>query len=308
MLIKILKTTVLALALTLLISCGNEEKTKNGKPIETMNSGTFTVYCEEGLWDMMKTPFEWYDEDYDKAFLTAEKTTTYDAMAKLLSANARVIVIARDYTHREDSLMKAYGVKDHLRFTLAKDGLVFFAQKDFPIDTITAEKMQKYFTAKESSFSDLYPEVDFTPEFVINSHLSSEYFNLQKMVAGKKKLARNLKFFQSHDSVLTYVSENPQAVGIGYLHYLYDKDFKMLKVGYVDSTGKYIKAKPVHQGWIVQGYYPYTVPLYAYLLEDRRNLPFWFATFLAKETKVQEYFMDSGIVPEFARIALVPEQ
>ena len=308
MLIKSLKTLILALTLPLIISCGTEEQTQDGKPVETMNSGTFTVYCEEGLWDMMQKPFEWYDEDYEKAFITSKKTTTHGAMAKLLAADARVIVIARDYTKREDSLMEAYGVKDHQRFILAKDGLVFFTHKDFPIDTVTAEKIKKYFTEKEASFSDFFPEVDFKPEFVINSHLSSEYVNLLKMAAGNKKLTRNLKFFGTHDSVLAYVRQNPQSVGIGYLHYLHDKDFKMLKVGYVDSTGKYINAKPVHQGWIVQGFYPYTVPLYAYLLEDRRNLPFWFATFLAKETKVQEYFMDSGIVPEFARIALVPEE
>jgi hypothetical protein len=54
----------------------------------------------------------------------------------------------------------------------------------------------------------------------------------------------------------------------------------------------------------LRGYYPYKVPIYVYLLENRQNLPFWFSSFLAKETKVQKYFLDKGIVPTFAAIKL----
>lgn len=298
---------------SLLFSCGGgDDPEAEGGRWENMNEGKLTVLCEEGAWNLMQKPFKWYSEFYPKVELTPKKVNTHEAMKKLLAGDTiegRAIIIARGYTKREDSLMKKFRVEKHQREPLARDGLVFFVQEDYPIDTLKASDLEALLTDDSRKISDFNPKISEETLFATNSHNSSEYVNFKEMVLRGKKMRKKLKLFQSADSVKEYVAANKNAVGIGYLgQVVKDGRFKCLALGYTDSTGKYINAKPVHQGYIVQGLYPYIVTYYVYLAERQRNLPYWFAMYVARETKVQRYFLDHGIVPAYAKIHLIPEE
>jgi len=294
---------------TIFLSCnGNNNK---GQPQDSMNSGELTVYCEEGLWKLMSTPFKWYSEDYKQVRLTTVETTARDAMSRLLAGKARVIVVGRDYLRDEDSLMQIYKVPHHIRFHLADDALVFFTNKKIKIDTISADVLFNFFTNKESVFPGFADKSKRATEleFAIKNNQSSEYANFIKFVVKEKKVVKKFQMFSSTDSLKSYIQKN-YAVGICYLSQIaLDTNINLIKISFVDSTGKYINPKPVHQAYVLQNLYPYKIPLYAYLLENRiKSLPYWFATFLGKETKVQKYFLNSGIVPAFAKIKLIPEE
>jgi hypothetical protein len=227
-------------------------------------------------------------------------------MAHLLSGDARVIVLPRDYLRDEDSLMKAYKVKKHEKMPIAYDGLVFFTQKDFPLDTLNHTEILSILKDGKA-FKSYYPLLKLEPDLVINDINSSEYSNLRKLVLKGDSLKKKLKMMKSADSVIDYVY-GAYSIGIGYLSRVAkDTNLKLIKIGFTDSTGRRIRPKPVHQAYIVQDLYPYKVTIWAYLLEERRNLPFWFGKFLSIEEKVQRYFLDAGIVPAYARIKLIPE-
>jgi ABC-type phosphate transport system substrate-binding protein len=295
----------------LIISCGGGDSADEGK-WDSINSGELTVLCDDAIWSLMQEPFKWYGEFYPKVKFTSKKVSAFEAMKKLLSADTlegRAIIVARDYTPREDSLMKSFKVDKHQREPIAKDALVFFVQKDFPIDTISAAQLEEILTTKNTGFSDYYPQIKLEPFFAINSHRSSEYDNLLMKVLKGRSIQKRLTFFSGADSVINYVHNNKQAIGIGYLSQVVrDGTIKSLKIGFTDTSGKYINAKPVHQGYIVQELYPYIVTYYVYMLEKRQNLPFWFGMFVARETKVQRHFLDAGIVPAYAKIHLIPEE
>ena len=191
---------------------------------------------------------------------------------------------------------------------IADDALVFFANPSFPTDTINKEMLEKYFIDKKVNFSQV-GTANITPEFVISDNYSSTYQNFLKFITKNEKLQKNLFLAENIDKVKEKVMANENSIGIGYLSQLaLDNRFKMLKMGYLDSTGLQIRPKTVHQSNVLRGYYPYKFPIYVYLLENRQNLPFWFASFLAKETQVQKYFLDKGIVPGFANITLKFEE
>jgi ABC-type phosphate transport system substrate-binding protein len=251
-----------------------------------------------------------FDSTYEQVEVTFEKAPARRAMGELLSGRAKGIIIARDYLADEDSLMNAYGVSKHERKILAKDGLVFFTGKSFPIDTLNREQLKSVLTAPNTLLKNSFPVLQTEPVFVINDQNSSEYSNLLKLVTNGVQPQHSFKTFQNTDSVKLFVSSNPNAIGIGYLsHVALDTNFKLLKIGFHDdSTGKYVSPKIVHQSHIVMGNYPYVVPIYSFMLENRMKQPAWgLFSFLATDNNVQLYFKNKGIVPAFAKIQLIEE-
>ncbi|MDQ1265775.1 MAG: hypothetical protein QG635_927 [Bacteroidota bacterium] len=318
--IKIRSACLIAclLATALFASCGGGENNKNeGREqsrFETMNSGTITIYCEEGLYGMMSKPFELYAKDYPKVQFKTVCVSTREAFKVLLGGAARLIISSREYLKDEDSLMKVYKVPEHKKMIIARDGLVFFTNKSYQTDMfMKSSQIKDYFTKKDTKFSGIetYPENKLAEEpiLAINNAQSSEYANFIKYVCGGLNPVKSLKLFQNSDSLISYVKSNKNVIGIGYLSQTAkDTNVHFISIGYTDSTGKYINPKPVHQAYIVQKKYPFIIPIYAYLLEDRQNLPYWVGMYFAKEGKIQKYFLDKGIVPEYAIIHGIPEQ
>lgn len=302
-----MKISFITLIFTLLISCGdNKYKAKDPDEVETMNSGKLKVIIDESIKNVLDTGIVMYQNDYEKVLITKEFKNARKSMGELLGGLSRVVVIARDYLEDEDSLMVVHKVDKHYRMKIATDALVLFTKVDYPIDTLNHSEIKNIFQYGEK-LSNIF-KVDGEPKYYINEVNSSEYAHFKKSILENNPLKKNVMFIEGIDEIKNQVYEN-NGVGFGLLSQLVGDDrFKLIQIGFNDSTGKYIRPVPVHQAYLVQGRYPYPVDYWVYLLEDRRNLPFWFASYLAKETKYQQLILDKGIVPEFARIQLVPEE
>ncbi len=293
----------------LLVSCDSKYEAKDPNDVETLNSGKLKVYCDELIKPVLDSAFVLYTQEYEKVELTVEYANSRNVMSQLLSKEARVVVNARDYLKDEDSLMNAFKLEKHKRFVIAYDGLVFFVNKEFPIDTLNTNQLEKAIVNGED-LSKTTKGLDFEPTYATLDQYSSVYANFNSMIVKDNPLKRKVELYENIDDLKKQVASNSSIIGIGYLSQINnDKNFKMLRLGFdSDSLKRYITPKPVHQGYIVQDLYPYKVPYYAYLLEDRQNLPFWFGTYLAKQENVQKLFLDQGIVPAFARIKLKYEE
>ncbi len=303
----------IAWAGVLLSSCGSGDgdvQADKGR-WESINSGTLSCYVEDGIFPILEKPIQWYREQYKDVDLTVSVADSRESMKQLFSGNQRVVVTSRGYLRDEDSLMKEFAVKPHLFFDIAKDGLVFFVKNDFPIDTLNDSQIRDILLGR-TTFGKCFPgKFDSEPEIFMNSFKSSEYANLEKLVLKDSKPRVKINFTDGPEAVKASVDETENALGIGYLGQVYpdvsSKKFKALMIGWQDSTGAYISPKPVHQAYFVMEKYPYMVTYRAYLLEEIKNLPYWFASYLGKETKVQVYFKESGIVPAFAKFRLIQE-
>lgn len=305
-----MKNRILLLTFSiLLVSCDSKYEAKDPGSTESLNSGKLTVYCDELIKPVLDSAFILYTQEYNKVELTVEYANSRNVMSQLLSKEARVVVNARDYLSDEDSLMNAYKIEKHKRFIIAYDGLVFFVNKEFPVDTLNANQLEKAIVAGDN-LSKTTNGLGFEPTYATLDQYSSVYANFNSMIVKDNPLKRKVELFENIDELKKQVASNSSIIGIGFLSQLInDKNFKMISLGYdSDSLNKYITPKPVHQGYIVQELYPYKVPYYAYLLEDRQDLPFWFGTYLAKQETVQKLFLDQGIVPAFARIKLKYEE
>ncbi len=288
-------------------ACGDSKyETKEPSQAETMNSGKLRVVVDESIKSILDTGMVMYQNDYEKVLLTTEYMNARRSMAELLGGLSRLIIVARDYLPDEDSLMKLHKVDKHYRMKVATDALVFFANKDYMIDTLNEAELKRIFQDGER-LSKIF-KINGEAKYYINEVNSSEYSHFNNYILDKKELRTNLNFVNSSDEVKEKVLEDKNGIGIAYLSHINKDDrFKMIEIGFHDSTGKYMRPVPVHQAYLVQDRYPYPVDYWVYLLEDRRNLPFWFGSYIAKESKYQKIILEKGIVPEFARIQLVTE-
>ncbi|MGQ9818616.1 MAG: PstS family phosphate ABC transporter substrate-binding protein [Candidatus Kapaibacteriales bacterium] len=287
--------------LLFLLGCSQEEK-----PIQQRK---IVVFCDESIAPVIKPTIDYYDSTGSLIKVDFKPTNAWNAMAKLLSREADAIIIARDYTRYEDSLLKAFNVQPHQKLTIALDALVFFVNKDNPLDTLTFNQINKFLTDKKYSLKSQYPnKLKTEPILIVNSPLSSELINLNNLVARGAGIVRPVKIFQTYDSVKSYVKQNPNAIGVGYLSHLYrEPDLRPIAISFVDTAGNYIFPHNVNQPNIVRRLYPFIVEYYVFVLDRLNDNAMSFARYLYNPGYPQKYFFDIGIVPANAKITLIEE-
>lgn len=309
--VNTMKKIILNLLLSILLvsffwSCESKNNQGNSKSqYEAWNSGELTVYYDRDLANIIDTVFKMYQKAFPDVKATFIPVSSREGMALLLNGKAKVVLQSRKYLKDEDSLMKEYNMQLPEPYDFAQDALVFFVKSDSPIDTMNAKNIENYFLDyKLTSKSSL--NLNYEPQFVLPEVNSGIYTNFKELVLKNSRTQRLLKTFMTIDSVKDYVANNSNAIGVGYLgNIVGDLRFKPIPLGYYDSTGHYVNPKPVHQAYIVQGLYPYIITDRAYIFSPEKNLALWFATFISKESYVQRYFKDFGIVPTFAKFVLI---
>lgn len=300
--VKFLLLSLLIAGLLVLSACGEEKK-------ETAKNRKIVVYCDESIFQLLERIVQHYDSTGSIVDVELRRTNAWNAMAKLLARETDAIVIARDYTHYEDSLMKAFNVFPHQKLTIARDALVFYVNKDSPLDTLTDAQIREYLVNKNSSLKKIYAKLQIEPVIASNSPLSSELINLNKLVLHGNTIQRPLRIFQSHDSVKNYVKSNPNAIGIGYLSHLFaEPDLRALPISFIDSSGNYVFPHNINQPNIIRGYYPYIVEYYVYVLDKLNDNSMTFARYLYNPGFPQKYFFECGIVPANAQFKLIEEE
>jgi ABC-type phosphate transport system substrate-binding protein len=306
----ITKFSMFIVIVLVIVSCDNSGKDpKATGRYASINSGTFTCYIDEAVWDFLQPVFKMYDSTYPEMHATFYKSSSREAMAQFLAGNTKAIITPRDYLKDEDSLMKAFHVEKHERAIYALDGLVFFTHKDFPLDTLSDGQIKNFFKNKDYKLKKIYPNLKEEPVFVCSDVNSSEYANLKSIALNGELASKKIIFQKNYSAVKDYIHNNPNAIGIGYLSQVVKDDkLKCLRISFNDSSGKYIFPHVVHQANILRKYYPYIVNHYVYILEKRQDRVFWFAKFMEREFIVQSYFNKYGIVPAYAKIRLVEEE
>lgn len=303
---NMMKISVLFFIVVFILSCNQEEKKPDNKQNEIKN---LRVYCDESIYQVVKTPLMIFDSIDVKVNLQITKSTAFDAMKMFLAGECDVILLPRNYSRYEDSMMAVYGVKPHLKMPVAKDALVFFVNYDSPLDTLNDSQIVDLILNNNKGLKQYYPFLKKEPLFVTNNNKSSEVENIYQLVSKKQKINRSFKLLESSDSIKSYMLENTGNIGIGYFsNIIGDPQFRALPIGFIDSTGKYIFPRTVHQSNILQGFYPYIVTYWIYIQDQNNDEAMRLARFISKHPTAQKYFNDYGLVPAYARINLIDER
>lgn len=299
-------------------ACGGGEQAGNGaKPQETALAGTATITIDAEIEPLFKAAKAAYDKDYPNAHITFAPESGRQALADLFRLETRACIVARDLLPDEDSAQDVGRTSSFPRTLIARDALVFFAAKSYPSDTLNAEHIRTWLEGGQVDM-DQYPKGTPAPTFIVPGAGSSVYGNIMKLVTNGKKPRGRLASIEpkvpsqsSFEFVRERIRASKDLIGVGLLSQLvHDTSVKMLRIGYTDTNGVTVSPKPVHQGWLVQGLYPYPVPVYIYLKDppSQYSLPSGFAVYLSRDAKAQRTFGEAGIEPGHMKIVLVPEE
>ncbi len=296
---KISLILILFSLIIVLPSCTKDKVKQN------LNVGKLEVLCDANLYPLLKEPMALYGKTYSDIKFTYKVVNAREAMSLLLNGKAKAVVLARDYLRDEDSLMKAFKV-ERTRINIATDGLVFFAQPNFGIDTLNVQQIYSWLTDANYKLSKQFPKLGFEPELVTTDMNSSVYANLLRLAAENKKIVRKIKKLPDMEQVKAYVKNNPQAIGVGFLWNVYkNADFSSIRLGFFHKDGKRETPQIVDPSWVVMERYPYIVDYYVYTIADKNDLPNYFATFIQKNDEVTKYIFSKGVIPEHAKINLL---
>jgi len=304
--IKISKIYILFAVFLLLLSCGdNKYKAKGTDEVETLNSGKLEVFVDDAIAPVFDSVFQMYtNERITNVDLKVHKVSARESMAKLLGRKSRVVILARDYLNDEDSLMKINNLKPHIRFSPANEALVFFTNKNSSIDTLNNSEIVSLITDQSYKLPEKYTQKE-TLKIISRDINTSEFAALKKIVPPSKSLHKNIIYNNDIIEIINTVEDNDNYIGVAlYSQIMKNEKVKPIRIGYNDSTGKWISPKPIHPGWFIQDKYPYRVFYYIYLLEDKRDLAYWFSQYCATEKKVVQYYNNYGIVPDYAKFKL----
>lgn len=305
-----MKTSMCIVAcLVLLINgCGGGQPASE-VPEESAIRGTAVIPCDDQIINILNTIGKQYADDYPAATVTFKPMTSRDALRELMGGRTKGIIMAREYLPDEDSAIKSNG-HAFPRTLLARDALVFYTSKAFPYDTMSSRHIVGWFNGAigDSEMKRLYPKLrGRAPTFVV-PFPSSIHANLM-LISGGQPLRGRLSALATKDSIRNRMlaAENV-LVGVGYLsQFADDASVKMLRLSYVDTAGTYQPPKVVHAANLIQGKYPFPVPIY-FILKDtpsQHSLTSGVMQYLARDAKPQRTFFDAGIVPAYAHIELI---
>lgn len=294
--------------LCLVYGCGGNQSASE-TPAESAIRGTAVIQCDDQVVTMLDAIGKIHHADYPATNVTFSPLSSRDAVRQLMGGLTKGIVIAREYLADEDSAIKSNDYS-FPRTLLAKDALVFYTSKSFPYDTMSSKHIIGWLNGAiaEAEMKKLYPLLKGeAPRFVVPQR-SSVHENCI-LIAGGDIMQGRLSSLPTRDSIQWRMRNgNPTLIGVGYLSQLHkDSTVKMLRLSYADTSGTYQAPKVVHAANLIQGKYPFPVPIY-FVLKDtpsQHSLTSGVMQYLARDAKAQRGFFDAGIEPAFAHIELI---
>lgn len=267
-------------------------------PMDNVTSGELTIVVDEEVAHLFDSSFALYRREYPNVTIVTEVADARNAMNRVLTRSSPATIVARDYLPDERAAIAETSVPIY-RTHVASDALVFFVRRDASADTIAESAVREALSVRPGTGL----------RFVTTRATSSIVGYLQERVLqGKPPVG--LTGVGTIDSCKTFVKQHGDYVGIGLLSQLHgDTTVKMLKVSWTDSTGAYRRPVPVHAAYVVQGLYPYKVPIYMYARSQPHfnNLASGVIGYVYQNAGAQRSFLKAGILPEFAKLVLVPE-
>ena len=301
-------SVVVLLMAFITFSCGGEE----GSRTESAVAGDVTVLVDEEIRPLLDSIVIYHARENPKARITLKTLPASAIMHGMIDRSERVAIVARGYTHQEDSLMSAAQIDTVSRALIARDALVFFVAKSFPYDTMNAEHIRLWLAGKGGAGAS-YPKLKRSPVFVVpGGSAGSVYGNVSNVVLrGGQPASSMLATVSTHRDVIRQVAGNSDYIGVGYLSQLRkDTSVKPLRLSYTAPDGTHEWPKPVHAAYLIMGKYPFPVPIFAYVNSkpSQHDLAFGFMQFATRSSKAQYSLFNAGIEPAHAKFTLyLPE-
>lgn len=279
---------LMAFCSTLLVSCKNEQK---DKPTDTLSSGTIDISVDETYTPIIKEQLKVFDSSFPEANINAVYKPEAECIKDFMNDNARLILVTRDLTEEERSILKDKKVVPS-SMAIAKDAVAVIVNNSAADTFFSIPQLQGILTGVYNK--------EYTVVFDAQGS-STLRFMLDSIIPGQK-LSDKVFAAKSYDSVINYVANEPNAIGFVGVSHVCDFDdpeglafINIVKVAsiYNDSLEKAYKP---YQAYIAPEVYPLTRKLYYIHRETYPGLGSGFAKFL-REQRGQLIFKQARLFP-----------
>lgn len=279
---------VLALSASLFASC----QSNSNKPTDTLSKGKIDVSIDETYRPIIEEQLKVFDSSFPEAKVIPHYKPESQCFDDLINEKARVILVTRDLTKEEKSVYESRKLVP-TSLAIARDAVAVVLNSNatdtfFSMSQIKGILTGQYTTKKYKVVFD--NQGSSTLRFITDSILRGE------------ALGPNVYAAKGNDSVVDYVSRNPDAIGFVGLSYVSEQTDVMtgafkanVKVAALqnDSTLEFYQP---YQAYIALKRYPLTRDLYFIRTETYPGLGTGFTNFLSRE-RGQLIFQHAQLFP-----------
>lgn len=301
-----MKPTLVVLCISILYLAACDGKVPSTD--ETAKSGTLTVYVDSQIVDVVSPSIAIFEREHPGAKVSIKAVSASEAVLALIERTSRLSFIARTYTPYEDTLLADAKLSFPVSH-IATDALVVFANRAMLTDTLSDDDLRAWLLGSRTSVIDGQVGKSVT-SLVVPPATSSVFENVfMQLLSGKQPHPGRLTTLPSVKDIVNTVRKNKNVLGVGYLSQLHsDSTVKLIRIGFTNTKGSRVYPQHVHAGYVVQGMYPYKVPIHT-ILRDKiahYSLPAGVAGYVYQNAAAQATFRDAGILPEFVKLILDP--
>lgn len=293
-------------ALVIVVACMGCSKEQNSPSGETATYGSFQLVADEALKPVVDSLITGFTTENPEAHITVKYTSATEAVAELLNHTARAILIDRALTPKETAAAKQDSSEVPV-YRLAEDGIGCIVSAKNTATSIRKSDLAKMFAGETTKWGDVMlvlPQYPSSIEYVLDSIVNN----------GNEPKAKYLKRFSTTDSIISYISEHPNAIGFigsAWYHHLEsrnDSSVKDLPVIPSDTSSKGL-TEPVllHMAYIAEGLYPFVTRVNGYSFEVPNTVPRGFLAY-ASTAHGQFVFKDFDVLPTTQPIRIVPNK
>lgn len=303
-------------------SCLKYEKKANSS-----TTGTTTMVCDASFENIMKQEIDVFEYQYPDAHILARYEPQSVAIDSLMSLNTKTIVIARDLSDAEKSVLRSKR-KTVKSAKIAVDAVALIVNKENPVEMLTVREVGDILSGRSSQWNDLEPSNLGEIAVIFDDKGSSLVSYMRDSLLAGGELGPNVYAQGSVAKVFDAVKNNRNAIGVLGVSWitsdmggadispdsvaadiLSDKPvigatltdaIKVLKIRRNDEVTAY---KPYQQN-IFDGTYPLFRQIYMITTGVSGSLAGGFYSFVTGETG-QKIIMKTGILPARTRIQVV---
>lgn len=306
----------------LLSSC--DEKTKNGKPLDTPTSGEINIGVDESFQPVMMAELDGFHLTYKHTKISAIYKPEGEVIQDLLRDSIRLAVISRELTDAEREVFKQQTITPRTS-KFAIDAVCLIVNNKNLDSAYTVQQIKDMMTGKTVKWSELNPKnIKDSIHIVFDNNNSSNLLYMKSKLQLSDTLGKHIFALKSNTEVIEYVTKNPNSMGVIGISWITDssanekevrrfmKENKVLAI-VPDTTAQ--KVKNIHtdldlnkyipaQANIARKLYPFSRYVYIVSREARSGLGTGFSAYAAGD-KGQLIVLKAGLLPLYMPLRLV---
>ena len=273
---------LICIALLLELGCASDKT-----DTDTPTMGEITIIADETLLPIVAAEEDIFEHTYPGAFLNVKYLPGNQAMNYFLKDSSNIIVSARKLNSKEEAFFKKINITP--RYTpIATDAVAFLINPSNPDTALTSEEILKVLSGQVTSWPELSPNTSNGKINIVfdNQNSSTVQYILEQ--THQKQLPANVYALKDNLSVVDYVANHPNALGIIGYSWISDYDDpltkKMLKEAQLLAVSPNPKdpRKGFYQPfatYLIDTLYPFRRTVYIISREGRSGLGTGFASF-----------------------------